>query len=199
MTIETLEIAGLRGVLEALRLPFNKEPRSKSEFKWSDGVLYDGLAAEDFVRVMYMTSLKIDPRDIDLMRTLVKRGDEHAKPLRGIVVYARIKAPLYFWYDMETYRIGHERLFSESTMHGECKGLYGEELQRVKGSILFGHEHTKVDMFSYQCLRRIVWQRHDHRLPEFHQFVDWIRTLPFAKELIFAGTGVSAYSEKEVL
>ena len=199
MKIETLEIAGLRGVLEALRLPFNKGPRSKSDFKWSEGRLADGLVVEDAVRVMYMTSLKIDPRDIDLMRTLVKRGDEHAKPLRGIVAYAKITAPLYWWYDFETYRIGHERLFSESTMHGECKGLYGEELQRVKGAIPFGHEHTKVDMFSYQCLRRIVIQRADHRLPEFHDFIDWVRTLPFAKELIFDGSGVSAYPEREEL
>lgn len=197
MKIETLEIAGLRGVLEALRLPFNREPRSKSEFKWSDGVLSDGLSAEGMLRVMYMTSLKIDQRDIDLMRTLVRRGDEHAKAIRGIVVYARITAPVYFFVEEETYRCGRERLSSESTMHGVAKGLTGDELVRVKSELPMGTELSKVDFFSYQCLRRIVMQRHDHRLPEWHQFVDWVRTLPFAKELIFAGSGVSAYSEKD--
>lgn len=192
-----MEIAGLRGVLEALRLPFNREPRSKSEFKWSDGVLSDGLSAEGMVRVMYMTSLKIDQRDIDLMRTLVRRGDEHAKAIRGIIVYARITAPVYFFVEEETYRCGHERLSSESTMHGVAKGLTGDELVRVKSELPMGTELSKVDFFSYQCLRRIVMQRHDHRLPEWHQFVDWVRTLPFAKELIFAGSGVSAFSEEE--
>lgn len=117
MKIETLEIAGFRGVLEALRLPFNKEPRSKSEFKWSDGRLSDGLTAEDFLRVMYMTSLKIDTRDIDLMRTLVKRGDEHAKAVRGIEVWCKICAPRGWWQEFDTYRIGVEKLSSESTMH----------------------------------------------------------------------------------
>lgn len=192
-----MEIAGLRGVLEALRLPFNREPRSKSEFKWSDGVLSDGLSADGMVRVMYMTTLKIDQRDIDLMRTLVRRGDEHAKAIRGIIVYARITAPVYFFVEEETYRCGHERLSSESTMHGVAKGLTGDELVRVKSELPMGTELSKVDFFSYQCLRRIVMQRHDHRLPEWHQFVDWVRTLPFAKELIFAGSGVSAFSEEE--
>ena len=199
MKIETLEIAGLRGVLEALRLPFNKEPRSKSEFKWSDGMLSDGLSVEGSVRVMYMTSLKIDPRDIDLMRTLVKRGDEHAKAIRGLEVWASIKAPVYWWCEMETYRIGHERLSSESTMHGAAKGLTGEELVKVKSELPMGTVLTKVDCFSYQCLRRIVMQRHNHRLPEWHDFVEWVRTLPFSKELIFDGSGVSAYSEREEL
>lgn len=199
MKIETLEIAGLRGVLEALRLPFNKGPRSKSDFKWSEGRLADGLAVEDAVRVMYMTSLKIDPRDIDLIRTLVKRGDEHAKAVRGIEVWASITAPVYWWCEMETYRVGHERLSSESTMHGAAKGLTGEELIKVKSELPMGTVLTKVDMFSYQCLRRIVVQRHNHRLPEWHDFVEWVRTLPFAKELILDGSGVSAYSEREEL
>lgn len=194
MKIETLEIAGLCGVLEALRLPFNKEPRSSIEYKWSDGVLSDGMSTEGKVRVMYMSALKIDNRDLDLMRTLVKRGDEHAKAIRGIIVYAKITAPVYFFVEEETYRAGHERLSSESTMHGVGKGLSGDELVKVKSGLPMGTELTKVDYFSYQCLRRMVMQRHDHRLPEWHDFVDWVRTLPFAKELIFAGSGVSAFS-----
>ena len=80
--------------------------------------------------------------------------------------------------------MGHERLASESTMHIDCRGLSGSELQEAKSAIPMGKELTKVDMFSYQALRKMVMQRHDHRLPEWHQFVDWVRTLPFAEELI---------------
>ena len=72
-------------------------------------------------------------------------------------------------------------------MHGVAKGLAGDELVKVKGELPMGTELTKVDMFSYQCLRNIVKQRHNHRLPEWHMFVEWIKTLPFAKELIFSG------------
>ena len=50
-----------------------------------------------------------------------------------------------------------------------------------------GKELKKIDMFSYQTLRRIYIQRKNHRLPEWHQFVDWVRTLPYAEELILVG------------
>lgn len=83
--------------------------------------------------------------------------------------------------------MGHERLASESTMHIDCRGLSGSELQEAKSAIPMGKELTKVDMFSYQALRRIIAQRHNHRLPEWHQFIDWIKTLPLAEELIFVG------------
>lgn len=126
----------------------------------------------------------VDQKDLQLMNTLVKRGTEHAKVTRGIMVWAKITAPIYWWCEMETYVVGHQRLSSESTMHVDVKGLSGEELQRAKAAIPMGRELTKVDMFSYQCLRNIVKQRHNHRLEEWHEFVTWVRSLPFADELI---------------
>ena len=51
---------------------------------------------------------------------------------------------------METYRFGRERLSCESTMHVDCKGLVGEELQKAKAEIPMGKEQRAVDMFSYQ-------------------------------------------------
>ena len=50
-----------------------------------------------------------------------------------------------------------------------------------------GTEQDFVDVYSYQTLRRIVEQRHNHRLPEWHTFIDWIKTLPLAEELILVG------------
>ena len=131
--------------------------------------------------------VQIDDRDLSLLQTLIKRGDEHAKVVRGINVWARIKAPVYFTRELETYRAGRERLSSSSTMHQECQGLSGEELQRAKAELPMGTEQDFVDVYSYQTLRRIVAQRHNHRLPEWHQFIDWIKTLPLAEELIFVG------------
>lgn len=184
MRIETLEIAGLRSALEALRLPFNKEPRSILDYKLC--IHRNG----DKLRVMHMSTIDADQRDLELMSTLVKRGDEHAKVMRGIIVWAEITAPIYLWCELETYRIGHERLSSESTMHGVAKGLTGDALVRVKSELPMGTMLKKVDYFSYQALRRIVIQRHDHRLPEWRQFVEWVKTLPLSRELIFKGTCV---------
>ena len=209
MKIETIEIAGLAGALTALRLPFGKEVRSHIDtfYKYDDSgenrfesddsyISFDQIERLDEMKsisyfgrpTMYgCYVLQMVDKDLSLLQTLVKRGDEHAKVVRGINVWAKITAPVYWWAEEETYRAGHERLASESTMHIDCKGLSGKELQEAKAAIPMGKELTKVDMFSYQTLRRIVAQRHNHRLPEWHTFIDWVRTLPLAEELILVG------------
>lgn len=189
MKIETIEIAGLAGALTALRLPFGKEVRSgivaKNKLLWFINTDDKSWASNTYE--IPGNHIGVDNKDLTLMQTLVKRGDEHAKVVRGIMVWARITAPVYWWCEEETYRMGHERLASESTMHIDCRGLAGSELQEAKSAIPMGKELTKVDMFSYQALRKMVAQRHNHRLPEWHQFIDWIKTLPLAEELIFVG------------
>ena len=187
MKIETIEIAGLAGALTALRLPFGKEVRSTITGKTDSFIAKNNTTGERTYFIVWNGSVDINNNDLTLMQTLVKRGDEHAKVVRGIMVWAKITAPVYFWAEAECYRAGHERLASESTMHIDCKGLTGQELQEAKASIPMGKELTKVDMFSYQTLRRIVAQRHNHRLPEWHQFIAWIKTLPLAEELILVG------------
>ena len=198
MKIETIEIAGLAGALTALRLPFGNELRSKIENYCETHLDFTDMDVEKtedtyevtmkgLLKFTSNTSIAINKKDLTLMQTLVKRGDEHAKVVRGIMVWARITAPVYWWCEEETYRMGHERLASESTMHIDCRGLAGSELQEAKSAIPMGKELTKVDMFSYQALRKMVAQRHNHRLPEWHEFVDWVRTLPLAEELIFVG------------
>ena len=198
MKIETIEIAGFAGALTALRLPFGKDVRSNIDHYSEihlDFTNMDVEKTEDTYEVTLKglpkftsnTYITIAPKDLTLMQTLVKRGDEHAKVVRGIMVWVKITAPVYWWCEEETYRAGHERLSSESTMHIDCKGLSGEALQEAKASIPMGKELTKMDMFSYQSLRNIVRQRHNHRLPEWHTFVDWVKTLPLAEELILVG------------
>ena len=189
MKIETIEIAGLAGALTALRLPFGKDVRSgivaKNKLLWfinTDDKSWAGNTYE-----IPGNHIGVDFKDLTLMQTLVKRGDEHAKVVRGIMVWAKITAPVYWWCEEETYRAGHERLASESTMHIDCRGFSVEELVQAKSAIPMGKELTKVDMFSYQALRNIAKQRWNHRLPEWHVFVDWIKTLPLSQELILDG------------
>jgi hypothetical protein len=69
-------------------------------------------------------------------------------------------------------------------MHIDCKGLSGEELEKAKDEIPMGKIQKTVDMFSYQCLRRIYFQRRNHRLPMWHTFCRWIESLPYANVLI---------------
>lgn len=174
LKVETLEIGGLHSVLTALHLPFGGEVKS-------DTTCYLDFSEN---RLDVRSYNIISEHDMKLMSTLVKRGDNHAKPLRGLLVWAMIDAPIHFWWDLETHRYGRERLFSASTQNDECKGLSGKELLNVKDKIPFGRQVKKVDCFSYQSLRNIYKQRKNHRNHQFKEFCDWIETLPFSSELI---------------
>ena len=154
MEIELLEIAGMQPVHRALHLPFGKGISNNTE------------------------------KDNALISRLVKAGDEHAKVMRGLIIWIEVNAPIYWWREMETYRNGRERLSCESTMHVDCKVLQDEELQKAKSEIPMGKMQRAVDMFSYQTLRRIYKQRRNHRLPEWHIFCKFIEQLPYAKEFI---------------
>ena len=64
----------------------------------------------------YAEYVSIGPKDMKLMETLVKGGTEHRKFLRQIFVTVDITAPLYFWKEFDTYKIGTVSN-STSTMH----------------------------------------------------------------------------------
>lgn len=176
--VKTLEIAGISSALQALRLPFGKECRSivDTHGECENGQYYDD--------IRFTSQVLLHSKDKELIKTLVKRGDEHSKVLRGVVVWCVINAPRYWWQEMDTYRLGAERLSSESTMHIEGKGMPEEELVKMKEELPEGHMQKRVWMFSYQTLRRIYFQRKDHRLPQWRTFCEWIKTLPFAEEFI---------------
>ena len=61
-------------------------------------------------------SCKIGQNDLDLMKTLIKAGTEHRKFLRMIHVQMDIEAPLYWWKEFDTYKVGTVAN-SCSTMH----------------------------------------------------------------------------------
>lgn len=186
--VATLEVAGLVGALQALRLPFGKDCRSgTSSYKetFSPAIELEELEREDYYDgIKFTSTITLHSKDKQLIQTLIKRGDEHAKVLRGVMVWCLINAPRYWWVEMDTYRVGAERLSSESTMHIEGKGMPEEELIKFKEHLEEGHMQKRVWMFSYQTLRRIYFQRKDHRLPQWRIFCDWIKTLPFAEEFI---------------
>lgn len=179
MKIELLEISGMVSALKALRLPYNKEPMSE--------INHTVYANGDIFKQQNRIDFDLDGKDIALMQRLIISGDEHAKPLRGILAYLDITAPIDWWVEAETYEAGHQRLFSASTMNTEGRGLKGHALRVELNKISFGREVRKIDYFSYQTLRRIVRQRYNHRKEEWHFFIDAVRMLPYAEELILVG------------
>lgn len=179
LTIKTLEIGGFIPSIYSMRLPFKANGKSDTEADFS--IITPNITNS---LLETHTNFKFGHKDKILANKLVLNGDEHAKSIRGIIVWCEIDAPRYWWQEMDTYRFGHERLSSESTMHVEAKGLSGKELQEFKSEYKEGNNQTRVDLFSYQTLRRIYFQRKNHRLPEWHQFCNWIEELPYSNLLI---------------
>ena len=173
-SIKTVEIGGFASALIALHLPFGGNCRSIV----GQHVECDGIA------LTYDTNIFFNSNDTHLMSTLVKRGDEHAKILRGVTASCLINAPRYLYQELDRYRIGCECLGSNSTMHQQGKGMSEDELVEMKEALPEGTMQERVWVFSYQTLRRIYFQRRNHRLPQWRKFCEWIETLPFAKELI---------------
>lgn len=168
--IKLIELAGFVSALQALRLPYGLECRSKTSIK----------CAIDKNGCLLGSGFLLSDKDEDLLKSLIRRGDEHAKVIRGIVAYVEINAPRYFWQEASTYRIGCEVLASESTMHMQGKGLNEEELVKMKDELPEGTMQKRIVMLSYQTLRRIYKQRRGHRLPHWREFCLWIETLPYS-------------------
>lgn len=118
--LENFEVVGWEHAIRGMRNPKNSWARSDSAFKEvakTEAIDYsenpDGDIKEMYVR---FDALNIGPNDRELMDTLVKGGPVHAKFRRMISVYVDITAPLYWWKEFDTYKVGTVAN-SCSTMH----------------------------------------------------------------------------------
>lgn len=59
-----------------------------------------------------------------------------------------------------------------------------EKLRAIKKCLPESFYQTRTINYNYQALRNIYFQRFDHRLQEWGYFCEWIKTLPYAQELI---------------
>lgn len=109
--IEKVEVFGFEAAIRGMRNP--KNSWDKSDIYWDDSD--DFKNALDYDRESGMIKL-IGHNDLDLMKRLVKAGTDHRKFMRMITVYADITAPLYWWKEYDTYKVGTVAN-SCSTMH----------------------------------------------------------------------------------
>ena len=98
--IENIEVIGWEHAIRGMRNPMNSWDRSDSEFH------------KDWIE----EDLRVGPNDYKLMKQLANGGPIHAKYRRMITVYCDILAPLYWWKEFDTYKVGTVAN-SCSTMH----------------------------------------------------------------------------------
>lgn len=110
---ENTEVMGWEAAIRGMRNPMNSW--EKSDSGWSPDWPMDNYIFVDSDNDNYL-ELAIGPNDLNLMARLRNAGTDHRKFMRMITVYVDITAPLYWWKEFDTYKVGTVAN-SCSTMH----------------------------------------------------------------------------------
>lgn len=97
MKFENTEVFNFEGAMRGMRNPKNSWNKNDTYIDWEDNI-------------------HIGENDMKLAQTLIKAGSEHRKFMRQIFVSVDITAPLYWWKEFDTYKVGTVAN-STSTMH----------------------------------------------------------------------------------
>lgn len=211
MRFENTAVYNIYNAILGARNPMNSWDKSDSVFKGYNGKI---------------ENTSIGKNDLELMQKLIKAGSEHRKFLRQIFVAVDITAPLYFFKELDTYKVGTVAN-STSTMHklastpitidcfemGDFTPLidnfkidlswrtvvsYLEQLRQKynetkdkrywKELIRLLPEswlQKRTVTMNYENILNMYRQRKNHKLTEWSKsFCDWVKTLPYAEELI---------------
>ena len=135
--VENVDVFNFEGAIRGMRNPMNSWDKSDSWF--SDGYSVYNVAGvhAPIDTDCEPSKITIGKNDLNLMRTLYNAGSEHRKYLRQIFVSMDITAPLYWWKEFDTYKIG-TTADSCSTMHK----IHAKEFELDD----FSHEHLSEDV-----------------------------------------------------
>lgn len=207
----------------------------------------------------------IGDNDLDLMNRLCAAGSDHRKFMRMIMVSCDITAPLYWWKEFDTYKVGtvanscstmhkiHAKEFTlddfsydhlienpdpdEVTLASEKQyedyaddekylnfnyytvTLYPKDLLEIiiEGLNKYRNKYLETKdkkywwqmiqllpssynqkrtvMLNYEVLTNIYNSRKNHKLDEWHDFCDWIKTLPYSDFITKKADATNLYRE----
>ena len=241
MKFENTAVFNIEGALRGMRLPLKSGAKADSHYCLPNECQICQYNCSDFDGwEPYM----IGENDLKLAQTLVRSGSPHDKFMRQIFVSVDVTAPLYWWKEMDQYKVGTVTDL-ESTMHklastpitldcfetddfnpdfeiepyeseindenNVCTVSFGYDVEEMADNIIEDLERlrqkynetkdkrywkelirwlpegwlqTRTWTANYAALHSIYFQRKDHKLTEWHQFCDWIKTLPYSEQLI---------------
>ena len=212
LTVTNMKIAGMESAIRGMRNPMNSWDKSDSVFD------YDKMC--------------LGENDLKLMQNLFKAGTDHGKFMRMVSVWCDITAPLYWWKEYDTYKVGTVAN-SCSTMHkihskpielsdfsiddfaipdadialedcfinvvADCEMLrkaYLEALEKGqndlakqcwKGLIQLlpeSYQQTRTVMMNYQVAAKIIRERANHKLSEWHTLVNELKNFPYMRKIM---------------
>lgn len=147
----------MRFIIEGMRNPMNSWGKSDSEYETAG---YD------------IVGFDLGENDRSLMQRLANAGTDHRKFMRMLPVYVRITAPLYWWKEFDTYKVGtvanscstmHKIQAKEFTMDDfSCEHLmsgYLEQMRRIIDDLNNARKYFTVgDQFFSPGNKRDWWQ-----------------------------------------
>ena len=161
-------------IIQGMRNPMNSHDKSDSEMLYGDPYC----APEDF---------KVGNNDHSLMQRLANAGTDHRKFMRMMPVYVRITAPLYWWKEFDTYKIGtvanscstmHKIQEKEFTLEDfSCEYLVSESIANLEDTInllnkfrVYYNEydvknHFYIDNDSQIVDKKVIWEQMIQLLP----------------------------------
>lgn len=210
MKISTIEISGFIGCFESLRIPFKKEARSNLDFHimdWNSGnnLKYESILKIDANDIKLLQSLITKGDEHSKSARLINVTAKIKAPL-----YLWSEMDTYFVgvnrgcseSTMHTisktgvklcdFEIQERALQSVFTAISDINTVVKndsisntDKIRIIKHALPSGYLQERILNFNYQALRRICAQRDGHRLTQWRVFIDWVKTLPYANELIF--------------
>lgn len=216
---EHTEVCGWKAAIRGMRNPMNSWDKSDTDYNFADcnTCLHANKKACDMTK----DCIIIGPNDLNLMQNLCKAGTDHRKFMRMITVYVDITAPLYWWKEFDTYKVGtvanscstmhkiHAKKFTTDDFSLEhvdddiidqpftkildCLNVFRnlyllnkdkEDWWQMIQLLPSSYNQKRTIMLNYEVLRNMYHARKNHKLDEWHDFCDWINTLPYAEELI---------------
>ena len=137
LKIENAEVCGWDATIRGMRNPMNSWDKSDSGHK------LDYTPSGDKIY-----PYTIGENDLSLMEKLVKAGTDHRKFMRMIVVYVDVTAPLYWWKEYDTYKVG--------TVANSCSTMHKVHAKEFTLDD-FSHEHLSTGEYgNLEMLKAIV-------------------------------------------
>lgn len=170
--VENIDVFGVEGAFRGMRNPLNSWDKADSEFYFQE--MPDGTVEE---------RAKIGERDFKLSNTLCMSGPEHRKFLRMIHVQMDVVAPLYWWKEYDTYKVGtvanscstmhkiHEKEFTlDDFSHEHLLNAFKADLNRLIVSLNAARSRyleTKDKVFWWQMIQLLPSSYNQRRTLDF--------------------------------
>jgi hypothetical protein len=194
LKIENAEVMGWEHAIRGMRNPKNSWEKTDSYPAVDCGkcgkIEREGICTKDDRDCTDFECFEVGPNDLKLMTTLRNAGTDHRKFMRMITVYLDITAPLYWWKEFDTYKVGtvanscstmHKIAAKEFTLEDfSCEHLCDDELELLKEIItrlnmnrivFIAKDDKRVDRYSvmsdecYAKYKKKLWWQMIQLLP----------------------------------